>query len=323
MSLRTPRVAASTAVILLLLLAGCGTFRGTSTSPGSTASVSPGPATSQPSGSADTGGTQVRSISVGGVPRSYRLHVPSRLDADPALVIMLHGAMGSAQTAELAYGWDAQADTSGFIVAYPDGQDRVWNAGDCCGAASRTAVDDVGFISAVVGQLQSEFGVPPPRTFAAGMSNGAMMAYRLACDTSLFAAIAPVSGTIVTSCAHPTPTSVIHIHGTDDPTVQMDGVVGSGPGQVQGLPVVDAVGVFRAADECGPSVTTTQGVVTTDTANCAQGREVTLMTIQGGTHHWPGDRSPASLGTGGASGASGAPETLDATATIWDFFNAH
>ena len=320
MSVRTTWIASSAVIVLVVLLSGCGTFRAAPRLPSSTAPVSTAPAASA-SGNPTTAGTQVRTISVGGLARSYRLHVPGRLAGDSALVVMLHGAMGSAQTAEAAYGWDDQADANGFIVAYPDGQDRVWNAGDCCGTASRTDVDDVGFISAVVGQLQSEFGVPPQRTFTAGMSNGAMMTYRLACDTSLFAAIAPVSGTIVTPCPHPTSTSVLHIHGTDDPTVHMDGVVGSGPGQVQGLPVVDAVGVFRAADHCGPSVATTQGVVTTDTANCADGRQVTLISIQGGTHHWPGDRSPVSLGPGGASGADASPATLDATTTIWKFFN--
>ena len=285
----------------MLLLAGCGL---PSRTPGA-------------SGPLEPAATQVRSITVDGMKRSYRLYVPVRPAATPALVVVLHGGFGSAEQAERAYGWDHLADAQGFIVAYPDGENRAWNAGNCCGRPAATGVDDVGVIGAVVGQVQAEFRVAPDRTFATGMSNGAMMAYRLACDTTLFAAIAPVAGTIVTPCASPAAVSVLEIHGTDDQRVRMDGQPGSGSAHVDGLPVADVITLFRTADGCGPSSVTTQGVVTTDAASCPDGRRVTLITIAGAGHQWPGDTGPTIPGMDKPSTA------IDATPVIWGFFNGH
>ncbi len=306
------RVGAAAAALGLALaaLAGC-SVRATGTPP------APSSSTSAPQ-SAGGGITEARSIQVDGLTRTYLLHVPATRAADPALVVMMHGAGGTGRVSEAGRGWDEAADAAGFVVAYPDGVDRLWNAGDCCGRVSepRDDLDDVGFISALVGQVQAEFGVRSERTFATGMSNGAMLAYRLACDTDLFHAVAPVAGTIVTPCADPHPVSLLAVHGTADQTVRMDGLVGAGDTAVQGLPVTDAVAVFRAADGCEPPVTTTAGPVTTDAASCPDGREVTLITIAGAGHQWPG--APTAR-----DGADAPSDALAATATIWGFFAAH
>ena len=241
-----------------------------------------------------------RTLEVDGVARTYRLHVPAELATEPALVVMLHGGLGSAAQAESAYGWDAAADAAGFVVAYPEGENRTWNAGDCCGGAERREVDDVAFLTALVAELQSEFGVSPDRTFGTGMSNGAMMIYRLACETSPFAAIAPVAGTIVTPCDDPAPASVLHIHGLDDGSVRMDGEPGDGVGDVDGMPIADVNALWREADGCGEPVTTEEPPVTTSTSACADGRTVTLITVAGGEHAWP----------------------EFATSRIWEFFDA-
>jgi len=271
-------------------LSGCGTLRG-----------------DPPSRGAD-----VRTITVDGVERSYRLYVPADLTDDPALVVMMHGGLGSARQAEDAYGWNAEADAGGFVVAYPDGEGRVWNAGDCCG---RSTADDIGFITALVGDLQSEFDVSPARTFGTGMSNGAMTTYTLACDTDLFAAIAPVAGTIVTPCDDPSPVSVLHIHGLEDGKVRMDGEPGEGPGDVDGLPIADVNALWRTVDDCGDPVVVDEETVTTSTSDCADGRQVVLVTVADAGHQWPGSVA--------REGASDQPvDTLDATALIWEFFDA-
>lgn len=298
--------------IALAALAGC-SVRAPAAEP-------PAPAPSATVTPVPVGGgeTEARSIQVDGLTRTYLVHVPATLAADPALVVMLHGAGGTGRVSEAGRGWDEAADAAGFVVAYPDGLDRLWNAGDCCGrvSESRDGVDDVGFITALVAQLQAEFGVSRERTFATGMSNGAMMTYRLACDTDLFHAVAPVAGTIVTPCADPHPVSLLAIHGTADQTVQMNGQIGAGGTTVQGLPVADAVAVFRAADACDPPVTTTGGPVTTDAASCPDGRQVTLITVAGAGHQWPG-------ATTARDGSDAPSDALDATTTIWDFFAAH
>ncbi|WP_309709214.1 PHB depolymerase family esterase [Pseudolysinimonas sp.] len=265
--------------------------------------------------SATPPGTELRVIEVDGVDRSYRVHIPEQLATDPALVVMMHGGLGSAQQAERAYGWNAESDAAGFVVAYPDGKSRTWNAGDCCGGAERDDVNDVAFITALVGELQNEFGISSDRTFATGMSNGAMMSYRLACETDLFAAIAPVAGTIVTPCEAPAPTSVLHIHGLDDGSVRMDGEPGNGIGDVDGMPIADVNALWRAAGACADPVITDEPPVTTSASACADDRRVVLVTVADAGHQWPGSVA--------REGATDQPSgALDATALIWEFFDA-
>lgn len=52
----------------------------------------------------------------------------------------------------------------GFVVAYPDGIDASWADGR--GASVPPAgVDDVGFLSALIGKLSADYGIPPGRVF--------------------------------------------------------------------------------------------------------------------------------------------------------------
>lgn len=258
--------------------------------------------------------SETRTIDFGGLDRSYIVHTPGELAAEPSLVVFLHGGFGSAAQAESAYGWDELADREGFVVAYPDGDGAAWNAGSCCGSPAKKDVDDVAFITAVASTLQAEFGIAAERTFATGMSNGAMMAYRMACDTAVFAAIAPVAGTIVTPCETPPPTSVLHIHGLEDERVRYDGETGSGATRVNGLAVEDAIALWRTADGCAEPTVTEAAPVSTSTALCADDREVTLITIADAGHQWPGAQGRRVADPDAVSTA------IDATEVIWEFF---
>lgn len=60
------------------------------------------------------------------------------------------------------------------------------------------------------------------------MSNGGMMSYTLACNTTLLAAMGPVSGTQLDPCRSPHPVSVTAVHGTADPNVPYGGGEGHG-----------------------------------------------------------------------------------------------
>ena len=250
--------------------------------------------------------------------RSYLLTVPGNLASGPVpLVVMLHGGFGSGSQAEKSYGWDALAASKGFVVAYPDGIGRAWNVGaGCCGKPGREATDDVAFIQAVVADVSSGRNIDPARIYATGMSNGALLSYRLACDTNLFAAIAPVVGTILGECDSPAPISVLEIHGMDDKSVRMDGSTGAGVAAIDGLPVEDVAKLWRGVNRCEPSNAMTVGLVTTSTATCPAGRAVTLITIEGAGHQWPGSKAVR-------DGAVPPSSALDATSTIWAFFAAH
>lgn len=299
-------------VVLALALTGCSPTRG---APGGGAS----------GGTAGVAiGSSTQALTVDGRQRTFRLYLPASVSSGPRvpLVVMLHGGFGSAEQAESSYGWDAQADAGHFVVVYPDGLNRAWNVGaGCCGTPGRTGVDDVGFVRAVVALVSRELPVDPARVYATGISNGGMFAYRLACDTTLFAAIGPDSATLLGDCPHPAPLSVIHIHGTADQNIPYDGGQGTGFARIDGPAVPAVVASWRAVDRCPAAETSTSGAVARSVASCPDGRSVELVTIAGAGHQWPGAASKPLvqklLGTDPPSTA------LDATATIWQFFAAH
>ena len=227
-----------------------------------------------------------------GLQRSYVLHVPPGPPA--GLVINLHGAgMTGADQAGLT-NYNNVADRYGFVVAYPDGIDLSWADGRGASIPDRQGVDDVGFLSALIDRLSADFAVPPGRVFVTGMSAGAFMANRLACDRAdLVSAVAPVAGTLGAGvpCAPSRPVSVLQIHGTGDEVVPFGGgpMVGrGGPSEIVSAPAL--VERWRQADACpGPLVAqgATGPVQRTDAAGCAGGTEVALLRIDGGAHIWP------------------------------------
>ena len=80
----------------------------------------------------------------------------------------------------------------------------TWNAWNCCGYALKNGIDDVDFIRALIEGLQKRYAIDSKRMFATGLSNGAMMSYRLACELSdKIAAIAPVAGGMNTDTCRP------------------------------------------------------------------------------------------------------------------------
>jgi polyhydroxybutyrate depolymerase len=235
---------------------------------------------------------------------------------------MLHGGFGDGRQAESSYGWDAQADAARFAVVYPDGVGRAWNVGGgCCGLPASSGIDDVAFITAVVGDVSRLLSVDARRVYATGISNGGMLAYRLACDTTLFAAIGPDSATLLGACPSPAPVSVIHIHGTADHNIPYDGGRGSGYAKIDGPSVPSVIASWRRADGCGTPSATVSGVVTRSVASCPAGRAVELITIDGAGHQWPG--SPQRPAIEKLLGLDPPSTALDATQVIWQFFAAH
>ena len=163
---------------------------------------------------------------------------------------------------------------------------------------------------ALVDQLIADYDIDPARVFVTGFSNGGMLAYRLACESDRFAAIAPVGATLVIECGDPPPVSVLEIHGDADRAVPLGGGTTDGSGGIRGLPVADVNAFWRGVDGCGEPVVTTEGVVTTSLAACSDGREVGLVMVAGGGHQWPGSLVPNDASS----------NAFDATSLIWEFF---
>ena len=309
--------------VLAVALAACGPVRGP-------AGAGPAPGGSAPAGSAAVGtapaavpaGSSEQTITVGGLARTFHLYRPAGLTGAAPLVVVLHGGFGSGSQAERSYRWDAQADRGRFVVAYPDGLGRAWNAGGgCCGAPARTGVDDTAFITRMVATVEHEFPVDRARIYATGISNGGIMAYRLACDTRIFAAIGPVAATQLGACPAPAPISVIHIHGTADQNIPYRGGPGDGVAHIDGpaVPVLNAA--WRGIDHCAAPAVTTAGAVTTSVASCPGGRTVELITVAGAGHQWPGSVPKPFVQR--LLHLDPPSNALNATSVIWRFFTAH
>ncbi|MGB3009301.1 MAG: PHB depolymerase family esterase [Candidatus Saccharimonadales bacterium] len=275
-------------------------------------------------------GSHAYTIQSGGITRNYRIYLPPGLSGDTPLVVMMHGGGGNAAHSEQIYGWDQQADTGKFIVAYPDGLgDKVsaWNvdgSGDssnpCCGYPARAHVNDVQFIQDMVTQIESQADIDKQRIYATGMSNGAMLSYTLACETDTFAAIGTVSGTLLDKCTNPHRVSVLDIHGLLDTHVKYDGSPGEGTGSIDGPPIPDVASFWRKVDNCQSPSTTTSGVVATSTAQCADGRTVEYISVANAGHTWPSkDADPNQTKPDGSQQSN----AIDSTSTLWQFFAAH
>jgi polyhydroxybutyrate depolymerase len=277
-------------------------------------------------------------LHVGGLDRTYRVHLPRDTSHALPLVVALHGGSWQGPKMELVSELDVTADRHGFIVVYPDAVyspkpvERQWADGRGTTKASHDGVDDVAFIAALIDKLSADYKIDPARVYATGISNGGFMSYKLACDLGdRIAAIAPVSATMpqaeAPTCKPARPLAVLDIHGTADPLVPYGG------GEVQGgsggaiLSVADTIKMWAAIDGCDAKPATSDvpdrdprdGMRTHRDvyAHCKSGTDLVLYTVDGGGHTWPGG------GRMDAKVVGPTTRDFDASEAIWDFFAAH
>lgn len=275
--------------------------------------------------------------------RSYLVHVPPQAAQGRALPLVLnfHGAGSNAEVVRVYTRMDSAADRDGYVVVYPNGssgfQGRflTWNAGSCCGPAAALQVDDVGFTLAVLDDISKRAAIDPTRVYAAGLSNGAMMAYRVAAEASeRIAAVGGVAGTMaVTKFAPRRPVPVVHIHSTQDHIARYDGSFGVPATIVDtrqfGSSVEDSLRKWLDFNGCALKPTTVETIggkpgspdashsaIRRVYRSCREGVEVLLLQLSGAGHVWPGgvrDYMPDLLGTGTA--------VIDANTELWKFFS--
>jgi polyhydroxybutyrate depolymerase len=263
--------------------------------------------------------------------RKYLVHVPASYDGSQPmpLVLCLHGGGGDIGFARRMFRLNEKADKEGFIVAYPNGSGRLgdhiltWNAEECCGYAEAHRIDDVGFLRDFLHYVESEYSIDKRRVYVVGFSLGAMMAYRLACEMpEEFAAFAVVSGSMNGKEPQPkAPISGLIIHGKKDKHVPMAG----GGGKlakwgfnVHAQPLEYAVDFWVSADGCSRQPEVERGgIVESRSYNHGKdGTEITVCTLDGYAHAWPGgDRAWLLADTP-------CPE-WSATDRCWDFFAKH
>ena len=162
--------------------------------------------------------------------REYVLYIPNSYDGTSAvpLLVNFHGFGGSASEFMSYADMRSIAETDTFILAYPQGScldgSSHWNA--CpTGGDNKSDADDFGFVESMINEISSQYNIDMERIYAAGYSNGCMMAYGLAnYKSDLIAAVASVSG-VMLDCTGPTshPMPVVHLHGTSDGVLPYNG----------------------------------------------------------------------------------------------------
>lgn len=265
--------------------------------------------------------------------RLYKLHIPVKYTGDVAtpLLVALHGGGGNMeyQANDNYYKLISKADQEGFILVIPNGYSKfqsgkfaTWNAGKCCGEARDNKVDDVGFIKTLVDKLSSKLNVDKNKIFATGMSNGAMMSYRLACELpGTFKAIAAVAGTDNTKDCNPNKAvSILHIHAQNDDHVLYNGGAGKGASKNKELvtdfvSVPESVSKWVKINECNETpkrVLEVSGAHCDLYSGCKNKSEVKLCVTDSGGHSWPGGEKPRGL--------ENPSKVISASDMMWDFF---
>lgn len=300
-------------ILVTLFLVGCGAPVATPTAVPPTATLAP-TVTAEPT---IKPGDSRRKLMVNDLERSYLLHIPPGLNSQQPVPVIFafHGmdltAMSMSNMAEL----DDGADQAKFLVVYPEGVQfnlfKGWNLD----LGSTGDVNELTFIRQMLSDLNTIAIIDPRRVYAVGFSMGGDLAYQLACDTDIFAAIASVSARMEYGACQPSQAvSVLHVHGLIDPFVTSSAVVEqgiatwvqlnecTGPAQVEELchTFVDQI---KKLDECTDSAQV--DVTHTTYASCQAGAVVELYTIASGRHVWPSQYEPPF------------------SQIIWDFFAAH
>ncbi|MGW7680356.1 alpha/beta hydrolase family esterase [Kribbella sp. NPDC054772] len=309
MNLARPRTSSRTARRVGALLAAAGLVTAATTLPSATAAAP---------GSAGCGAQAAPAgdytLVSGGITRTYRLHVPDNYHPSKSypLIVVYHGRGKTGAQTE-AFSGLSKLDA---VVAYPNGVIGDENKQAWQGAPySAKGVDDVGFTSDLLDDLESKYCVDTDAVYATGKSNGAGFTGIVACQLAdRFAAIAPVSGAFYiegTRCAPSRPVPVLDIHGTGDTTIPY-----GGDGE-RDLPSVQTwVRDWAVRDHCKQDPKTSQlgdDVLTFTYKGCSA--DVVHVAVTDGGHTWPGSDS--------SSGPGYVTQTFQASTLIGDFFKAH
>lgn len=266
-------------------------------------------------------GTKEFQIKPGLVERSYRVYQPASYDGSRPvpLVVSLHGGLGTGKAQQETAGWDRLADQHGFIVAYPDGLKRAWNAGLCCGPPMENKVRDVAFMRALVEQVGKDYKIDPARIYGNGFSNGGMLMHAVACeDPKLFTAVATNASTLTTrSCNPASGVPILMIGGRLDERIPWNGGVVENLQRPGMLEVVQKMAANNKCSDTAEEVSLQSGPATCwKLKNCGR-NEVSWCGVEGVGHQWIGGKTIAPKLLGANTNA------FSSTETMWKFFQRH
>lgn len=181
--------------------------------------------------------TDCHAMTAGGLGRTYLLHVPASYQRGAgALVIALHGVGQTAQRFARVSQLNDEADAQGFAIVYPNAafaslsQVPEWNVYFSTSFGPNPP-DDIAFLRQLIQRLNGELSPDPKKIFVVGLSNGGLIAHRVALDMGdVVAAAAVVAGAVATSRsidalpAAVSPVSMLMIHGDNDDMIPCCGL---------------------------------------------------------------------------------------------------
>lgn len=248
--------------------------------------------------------TELPTVLLGDTERPSEFVIPEQYNPKKAwpMIVLLHGYnanFGGGGHAGIIQDFylqlSARASLDGFVQLIPQGtvdanNAQFWNATDNCCDFGKTGVDDVGYLNGLLDEATTLMNIDPKRIYMVGHSNGAYMAYRMACEApERFAGLMALAGT-ATLCDGAEPVSVLHVHGELDDSVAFEGAT---DGSYVGAQA--SVDHWAARNGCG-SEAKEQGEIDIDTGldgaetlvtafdECPEGVGVELWRIRDGGH---------------------------------------
>ena len=259
-----------------------------------------------------------------GKTRDYIIFLPQNFQPNMPVVFNLHGYTDNAQWQMDYTDMNSVADTTGFIVVYPNAIYPGFNTGlYMSGWPPLPNENDVGFISNLIDTIHINYGIDLSRVYVCGFSNGAIMTFKLACKLShRFAAGASVGGvmldSIVNNCYQSVTFPMLICNGTSDALIPYYGNHKQGKWSVNETVDfwVENNGCVLEADTVSlPNTDPTDGCTIDKFTfmNCEDSTEVVFYKVIGGGHSWPS-------GTKTGSWAGNTNRDINANVELWNFF---
>ena len=125
---------------------------------------------------------QSDSILIEGHYRSFHYIKPKNLQPGGSLLFLMHGSGGSGLgMAKTTTKLQAKSGGENLLIVYPDGYLNFWN--ECrrysTAIANKEDVNEEAFFKSMINYFDSIYKIDPKKVFAAGMSGGGHMAYKL------------------------------------------------------------------------------------------------------------------------------------------------
>jgi len=287
------------------------------------------------------GSSRVEQLTFEGIERLYRVHNIEAAERGAApMVLHLHGyrsrEKADAGRDTLDYiAWDRleeTAETHEFVLVQPAAYWGQWNlfpGVKNIRLENGVEFDDVKFIFGVVDSLVRAGIVDKSRVYLSGISDGAIMSYRLLCDSdSPFAAAVAIVGSMyekhMLNCNAKTPAPIMVIAGTNDRILPYDGWLFP-TGREASIP--ETMEHWRLMHGCKGQKTellndrelddnsSVRSVVWTE---CEENAAVKLLRVQGGGHAVPSYK-PVSDKWREKSG--GHNRDIESAEEVWAFAN--